>query len=160
MSNQWFGHVLRRTRWRPQRQAVALATLSLVVGVIVGALYLAQAASTSTLGRQLEEMIAVRSQLEQENERLRAEIASLQSVPRLLTRAQELGFTLAGRSRIEYLTIEGYNPFRNQIVTKVETSRAESVPLYDESPTGWFQQQLDALSSQFEMFTSRGEEQP
>ncbi|MFO7321550.1 MAG: hypothetical protein DIU68_007460 [Chloroflexota bacterium] len=158
MSQQWFGHVLRRTHWRPQRQAVALATLSLIIGIIIGALYLAQSAAASTLGRQLEDMIALRNELEQENERLRAEIASLQSVPRLLARAQELGFTMASRDRIEYLTIEGYNPYRNQIVTRVETTRAETVPVYDESFSGWLQQQFDALSRQFEMFTSRGEQ--
>jgi hypothetical protein len=136
---------------------VALATLSLFVGIIIGALYLAQAAATSTLGRQLEEMISVRSQLEQENERLRAEIAGLQSVPRLLARAQELGFTLAERSQIEYLTIEGYNPNRTQVVPTREPD-VQPVPVYDESFTGWLQQQWDRLSGQFQTFTSRGDE--
>jgi hypothetical protein len=156
MSGQWLGHALRRTRWRPRREAVALGTLGLVVGIIIGALYLAQAASTSTLGRQLEETIAVRNQLEQENERLRGDIASLQSVPRLLARAQELGFTLASRAQIEYLVVEGYNPNRNQIVTQAQTAREPSLPLYDESFGGWLQLQLDRLSGQFESFTSQG----
>ena len=156
MSGQWLGHALRRTRWRPRREAVALATLGLVVGIIIGALYLAQAASTSTLGRQLEELITVRNQLEQENERLRAEIANLQGVPRLLARAQELGFTLAGRAQIEYLVIEGYNPNRNDIITRAETARGPALPVYDESFRGWLQQQLDQLSGQLESFTSQG----
>lgn len=156
MSGQWLGHALRRTRWRPRREAVALATLGIVVGIIIGALYLAQAASTSTLGRQLEDLITVRNQLEQENERLRAEIANLQGVPRLLARAQELGFTLAGRAQIEYLVIEGYNPNRNQIVTQAEVNHGAALPVYDESFSGWLQQQFDRLSGQFESFTSQG----
>src|SRR5690606_37878963 len=101
LQGEWLGHVLRRTGWRPQRQMLALGTLAVFVAIIIGALYLAQAAATSTLGRQLEEMVTVRNQLEQENERLRDEIARLQSVPRLLQRAQELGFVIAERSQIE-----------------------------------------------------------
>jgi hypothetical protein len=156
MSQDWFGHALRRARWRPQRQAVALGTLGIFVSIIIGALYLAQAASTSTLGRELESLIAVRTELEQENERLRADIAQLQSVPRLLTRAQELGFVPAERSQIEYLTIEGYNPNRSQIVTRTETQE-EPVPVYDESFTGWVQQQWVAFTGQFVSFSCRGE---
>ncbi len=155
---QGFAHVLRQSRWRPQRQAVALGTLSLFIAVIIGALYLAQAAATSTMGRQLEEMITLRNELEQENERLRGEIASLQSVPRLLARAQELGFSAAGRERIEYLTIDGYNPNRAPIVTVVE-NQTEALPMYEEDFTGWLQQQLDRLSGQFESFTNRGEDE-
>jgi hypothetical protein len=158
MSGEWLGHALRRTRWRPQRQAIALATLGLFVSIIIGALYLAQAASTSTVGRELEVLIITRDQLEQENERLRADIAGLQSVPRLLARAQEMGFASAARSEIEYLTVDGYNPNREQIITSVNDTQ-QSVPVYDETFTGWLQQQWDTFSSQFDSFTRRGEEQ-
>lgn len=153
MSQEWFGHVLKETRWRPQRQAVALGTLGLFVAIIIGALYLAQASAASTLGRQLEELITTRNQLEQENERLRAEIASYQSVPRLLARAQELGFTTAGRAQIEYLTIEGYNPNRGQIIT-LASMEDDTVPVYDETFTGWLQQQLDSFSAQIDRLNS------
>lgn len=156
MSENWLGHTLRRTIWQPQRQAVALATVGIIVSIIIGALYLAQAASTSTLGRQLEELIAQRNQLEQTNEQLRAEIAQLQSVPRLRARAQELGFQLATRDEIEYLTIEGYNPNRDQIVTRAET-QVETIPVYEETFTGWLQQQWDALNGQFEQFSTQTE---
>lgn len=155
VSTDWVGHTLRRTTgWQPQRQAVALGTLSLVVGIIIGALYLAQSSSTSTVGRQLEELIAVRDRLEQENERLRIEISGLQAVPRLLARAQELGFRIAEPNEIEYLTVEGYNPNRERIVTAAE-SEADTLPIYDESPTGWFQQQWDTFQSQLEGFTNQ-----
>jgi cell division protein FtsB len=156
MSGDWIGHALRRTGLKPQRQAFALATLGLVVGIIIGALYLAQAASTSTLGRQLEDLVARRNELEQTNEQLRAEIAALQSVPRLRARAQELGFELATRDEIEYLTIEGYNPNRMQIVTRIE-EEAELAPLYDETFTGWLEQQWDSFATQFEQFSNQSE---
>lgn len=146
-SQNWFQHALRRTPWRTQRQALALAALAFFVALIIGALYLAQAAGVATLGRQLEEQIIVRNRLEQINEQLRAEIARLQSMARLFERARELGFTLAERGDIEYLVIEGYDP----------TVRAADVPLpappvaapvYDESFLGWLQEQWDAFTRQ------------
>ena len=61
-------HALRDRPWRLQRQAVALIALGIFIAIFIGALYLAQSASVSTLGRQLEELIARRNQLEQQNE--------------------------------------------------------------------------------------------
>jgi hypothetical protein len=133
---------------------VALGALGLFVAIIIGALYLAQASSLSTLGRQLEDLIAQRNQLEQTNEQLRAEIAELRSVPRLLARAQELGFVQAARDQIEYLVIEGYNPNRAQTVVPVEDQTDEApLPVYDETFIGWVQQQWDSFRSQFERFS-------
>lgn len=157
MSQSWLQHTLRRRSWRVQRQAVALGALGLFVAIIIGALYLAQAASLSTLGRQLEDQIAERNRLEQTNEQLRAEIAELRSVPRLLARAQELGFVQAARDQIEYLVIDGYNPNRAQTVAPVEQETGEEpLPVYDETFIGWVQQQWDSFQQQFEGFS--GEE--
>src|SRR5262245_29621364 len=128
MSQNWLRHTLRRRSWRVQRQAVALGALGLFVAIIIGALYLAQASSLSTLGRQLEDRIAERNRLEQTNEQLRAEIAELRSVPRLLARAQELQFVQAARDQIEYLVIDGYNPYRTQTVAPIE-EQVEEEPL-------------------------------
>jgi len=155
MSN-WFQHALRDNPLRFQRQAAALATLGLFVAIIIGALYLAQSASVATLGRQLEELITQRNRLEQTNEQLRTEIAQLRSVPRLLARAQELGFVSAGENNIEYLYVDGYNPHRDEVVTVVE-SNVEPLPTYDESFVGWLQQVWDSFASQFSGYSSQGQ---
>jgi cell division protein FtsB len=152
MSQNWVQHALRNTPWRIQRQAVALLGLGVFIAIIMGALYLAQASSVSTLGRQLENLIAQRNQLEQTNEQLRSEIAQLRSVPRLLARAQELGFVSAARDNIEYLVVEGYNPHRNQVTAPTEKKK-DTVPVYDESFTGWVQQQWDSFTSQLRSFS-------
>lgn len=153
--SQWLQqHTLDRARWRPQRQALALATLGLFVAIIMGALYLSQSASSSALGRQLEELIAERDDLEQQNEQLRAEIASLQSMPRLEGRAEELGFVTAAESDIQYLVVNGYNPDRSESVVPLQP-REVPVATYDESFVGWAQQQLDALRQQLEGFTNQ-----
>jgi hypothetical protein len=157
MNENWLQHALRNTQWRIQRQAVALAGLGLFVAVIIGALYLAQSASLATLGRQLETLIARRNLLEQTNEQLRAEIAELRSVPRLLARAKDLGFVETDRSNIEYLAVQGYNPNRGESAVQPEAAaQTAPVPVYDESFIGWLQQQWDAFMSQFQNF-SQGE---
>lgn len=150
--SQWIDHTLDRSRWRPQRQALALGVLSLFVAIIIGALYLSQSSSTSAVGRQLETMISERDNLEQQNEQLRAEIASLESMPRLEARAQELGFVPATEDNIEYLVVNGYNPNRQESVVPLE-AKAPPAPVYDESFTGWVQQQIDALRRQLQGFT-------
>ncbi len=156
ISNSWLDHALRRTPWRSQRQAFALAALGFFVALIIGALYLSQAAAVATTGRQLETLIAERNALEQANEQLRAEIASLRSVPRLQQRARELGFDLAGREDIEYLVIDGYNPDRAREPIRLEV-QTDAVPMYDETFTGWLQQQWDAFAGQLNRPESTGE---
>lgn len=145
-------HALRDRPWRLQRQAVALIALGIFIAIFIGALYLAQSASVSTLGRQLEELIARRNQLEQQNEQLREDISELRSVPRLLARAQELGFAPAAENQIEYLYVAQYNPNREPVLTS-SAQQTENLPVYDESFVGWLQQQWDNLVGQFQRFS-------
>ena len=149
--SQWLQHTLDRSRWRPQRQALALGVLALFVVIIIGALYLSQSSSSSVIGRQLEDLLAQRDDLEQANEQLRAEIASLESMPRLQQRAQELGFTAADGTNIEYLVVDGYNPNREAAVVPLQ-AKTDPIPTYDESFTGWLQQQIDSLRNQLQNF--------
>ena len=150
--SQWLQHTLDRSRWRPQRQALALGVLGLFVAIIIGGLYLSQSSSSSAIGRQLENLIAERDDLEQANEQLRAEIASLQSMPRLEARAQELGFVAADGSNIEYLVVDGYNPNRQTAAIVPLQAKTDPIPTYDESFTGWLQQQIDSLRRQLDNF--------
>ena len=147
---EWWGQV-QRNEWRPTRGMIAVGTLALFVAIIIGALYLSQAASTSSIGRQLEEKVTERNELERQNEQLRAEIASLRGVGRLLTRAQELGFAQAGADEIDYIVVEGYEPERISAIPTPEEAAAPP-PVYDESLIGWVQQQFDALRKQLEGF--------
>lgn len=153
---QWLQHTLRRVPWRDQTQTTAIAMLALIVAIIIGALYLAQAMTTATTGRQLEEMQAQRNRLQQENEQIRAEIAAYRSVPRLIERARELGFVFIDRSQIEYLLVEGYTPARPETVAPLQEEPG-LIPVYDETFGGWLEQQWNALVSQFESWTGSDE---
>ncbi|MDD9956966.1 MAG: hypothetical protein OXP68_12190 [Anaerolineaceae bacterium] len=141
-------HALRRS-WRRQRQAVLLASLGLLLAVIVGALvYLSQAALDATTGRQLEILIAERNELEQLNESLRSEIASLRSVPRLRRRAEEMGFRQANTEDIDYVVVDQYDPRRTAVAPQIYAQQATPAADYDETLAGWIQQQLDAFNRQ------------
>lgn len=159
----WLLDQVRERNLQSQGQVVALATLATFVSIIIGALYLTQVAAQSTTGRQLADLRSERDELQQVNEQLRTEIAELRSVPRLLTRAEELGFVIAGPEQIEYLVVEGYNPNRVPVTTLLQKEEAEettSLLQYDETFTGWARMQFDRLRSQFAQFTNPEDEQP
>jgi cell division protein FtsB len=155
MSQNWVQHALRDRPWRVQRQAVALAGLGVFIAIIMGALYLAQVSALSTTGRQLESLILERNQIEQTNEQLRAEIAELKSVPRLLERARQLGFVEAKREDEMFLVVDGYNPNRQPPAAPAQNATQPQTATYDETFTGWLQQQWDSFTSQLRSFSKR-----
>ncbi|MCZ7544440.1 MAG: hypothetical protein M5R40_13350 [Anaerolineae bacterium] len=140
--SEWLQHALRQAPWRAQVQATALVALVLVVAIIIGALYLAQATSTATAGRDLEELNAQIKQLERDIEQLRAQIAAAQTVPNMTRRAQELGFVPAGNEQLLYLVVEGYRPPEPAPVVPVEPP---VVPAYDETLNDWLNVQWAGL---------------
>jgi cell division protein FtsL len=144
-----FPHTLQQP-WRDQRQLVSTLSLVVMVGIIIGALYLIQTTTTTTNARELQEMSDQRLRLERENERLRAEIAGLQSLPRVMTRAAELGFRDARPDEIQWLIVEGYQYNRPRVTpTFVPTAQAEETG-YDETLSGWLRKQWDSLKREFE----------
>jgi len=154
MAQNWFQHTFRRQRFQPQNQAAALAVLGVMIALILGTLYLSQVASFAITNREIEDLIAERDDLERANEQLIAEIASFRTVPRLLSRAQEIGFRQANNADIEYLVVEGYNPNRTLTLVDINASdeEVEVIPVYDETFSGWLEQQFSILRNQFEEF--------
>jgi cell division protein FtsL len=136
--------------WQNQRQFVATLSLVVVVGIIIATLYLIQTSTTTTTARELLEMDDYRLDLERDNERLRAEIAELQSLPRVMTRAAELGFREAGDDDIQYLIVDGYRYNRPQLTPTPTPTPVEAEPVYDETLGGWLRKQWDNLKRQFE----------
>ncbi len=147
---QWIQHTLRSAPWRRQSQLATIMALVLIVAIIIGALYLAQVTTVATTGRQNEDLQNYRDRLVRENEQIRADIAALRSVPRLLRRAQELGFTYADRETIEYLIVDGYMPEQPESVAPLRPDEEEVLPLYDETFSGWIRRQWELLVAQFE----------
>jgi cell division protein FtsL len=149
----WVQQAVRRSPLQGQQQILGLAVLGTLMAVIIGALYLSNVAEMSTIGRQLEVLLTERDELEQTNEQLRVQIAELRSVPRLLARAEELGFRNATGNEVEYLIVEGYNPQRERTVAPIDAPQT-TLPEYDETFRGWLQQQIDRLSRQFATYNN------
>lgn len=145
---------LEQQPWRNQTQLVTTLSLAVVVGLIIGALYLIQTTTTTTTARQLEQMNDHRLRLETENERLRAEIANLQSLPNLMATADAMGFRNAEPSEIEYVIVEGYRYKRPVTTPTPAPTDVAAEPEYDDTLSGWIQKQFDAFKKQFEDWRS------
>jgi hypothetical protein len=153
MSQMRVRHTIIRMNLRPRNQVIAVGLLGLMIVLIFAGVYLSQIASYATMSRQTDELIEERDKLERSNELLRGEIASLETIPRLLERAEVLGFRPATADDIDHLVVQGYNPNRDRTVVPLNTEDSDNqVSGYDETFSGWVQQQIDNLRRQFEGF--------
>jgi cell division protein FtsL len=150
---RWIPQAFRQAPWRTQTQATSLVLAVVVIVAVIGALYLAQASRTATIGRRLQELESERQRLEQQNAQLQAEIAGLQSVPRLINQAQEMGYHTATSNQVEYLPVNIAPPQATPAAALAETE--ESVPRYDETLEGWLSQRLNAFRVQVSDFWTR-----
>ena len=150
----WIQHALEQAPWRSQQRATSLVMAFVVIVAVVGALYLAQASRTATTGRRLQELEAQRQTLEQQNAQLRAEVAALRSVPRLIAEAERLGFHVASAEEVEYLELEGAPPTAETGLEPPAPRAAEEdeVPEYEETLESWLTAQLAAFREQFQQF--------
>lgn len=150
----WISHALRQAPWRTQTQATTLVLTVVVFVVVIGALYLAQASRTAAAGRKLQELEAERQILEQQNAQLRADIATLRSVPRLMAAAEERGYHLATVNEVIYIVIEDVPPIPSPDETAPLTL-ADIVPQYDDSLEGWLREGFTGIRTQFGRFWER-----
>ncbi len=143
--------VLRQAPWRIQTQATSLVLAVVVLVVVIGALYLAQASATATTGRRLQALEAQRQVLEQQNAQLRAEIAALRSVPRLIGEAERLGYHPATVAELEYLPVEDVPPLPEPTPAPPLTAEIV-VPRYSETLEGWLSTRLASFRRDVALF--------
>ena len=142
--------VIRQGLGNNQSQNAAVIALIVVVGVIIGALYLAQATITTTTGTQLQAYAVTQDYLQRANEEVQAEIAFKRNLNTLRGRAQDLGFVPIDKSKQEYIVIPGYSPIR---ATPTPVATIAPTLVYDETFNGWVKQQWDLLVNQFEAWS-------
>ncbi|MGB7341641.1 MAG: hypothetical protein WBC91_22280 [Phototrophicaceae bacterium] len=152
MSN-WVTHALNRTQFQPRRQAAWLVVLGIMMTLTFGGISLSQIANYATTNREIEDFIEQRNRLEIENERLRAEIASLQTVPRLLERAESLGYRPATANDIEHIPVAGYDARQiEDIIPTLQSDELDTTVEYDATFAGWLQQNWNQIVNQFRAF--------
>jgi cell division protein FtsB len=150
--DSWITHALREAPWRTQTQATSLVVTVVVIVLVIGALYLAQATRTATAGRRLQELEYERQVLEQQNAQLRAEVAALRSVPRLIAEAEKLGYRMADSGDVEYLAVEGLEPLAEVTPTPAPVSAMRDVPAYEETLESWLRVQFTVFRQQMAEF--------
>jgi hypothetical protein len=139
--------------FRTPAQATAIIGLAVVVALLIGALYLAQATVTATTGSQLLELQRTRDFLQRANSDLEARTALRSNLNTLRGRAQELGFRPARPDDLIYLVVAGYSPIR---ATPTPIFTATPSRLYDETFSGWLGEQWQIISRQFEAWMQGG----
>jgi cell division protein FtsB len=155
MSQVRIRHTFIRMNLRPRNQIVALGLLGLMIVLIFGGVSLSQVASYAAMYRQTVDLRTERDQLQRKNELLRGEIAGLETIPRLLERAETMGFRPVETINVDhrYLVVQGYNPNRSRTVVPLNTEDMNNqASAYDETFSGWVQQQIDNLRRQFDGF--------
>ncbi len=103
-----FLRAFKQAPWRTQTQAVAAWSVILLVVMVLGGLYLTVASRAAAAGRDLQSLEIRKAALALENDELRAELAELRSVNRMVERSLALGFQPAQPGQIEYLSVANY----------------------------------------------------
>jgi hypothetical protein len=96
----------------------------LILGMLslLGWVYLTQASYVATTSRHLRELEKQKERIEQESWQLMVEIAELESVTRLASRAQELGFFMAFSDETEFLAVTDAPPAQARAASTDEQS--------------------------------------
>jgi hypothetical protein len=93
----------------------------------LGWLYLTQASQVTTTGYRIYELERERARLQRENAKLMLEIAELERLEGVETRARQLGFVPP--ERVEYLVVADYPPDHPSSGQLVATSGKEDLAL-------------------------------
>ncbi|MGD2143169.1 MAG: hypothetical protein PVF54_01685 [Anaerolineae bacterium] len=99
---EWATHGVKRDQFEMDSRATAGLLTVVVTVTLVAALYLILVSRTAAQGRRIEQLQAQVFRLQRRNEQLAVKIAEASAVPRLMERAQALGFGPA--ERVEFLT--------------------------------------------------------
>jgi hypothetical protein len=141
-------NVIRQIPWRLDSNAALGFILILAAFSLIGWLYLTQASAVTTTSYRIDELRVELDQLKNRNGVLILEIAELEAISRVETRARELGFAPA--TNIKYLSVANYPVSLPQDdISMPGAFRLEySVDAYvgELEEPGWLVEQLDILA--------------
>lgn len=150
----------RRPRWRTQLQQLmklweAQAALGwgiiIVLGALVGTIYLVQASSVAEIGRRMQISQSQLAALKRDNGIIEQQIAESQSLDNLQERARAQGFVQANPDEIEYLVVPNV-PAVAEDIDLQSLRPVESAPqpikilTMQEAVWVWLQQQFTGLT--------------
>ena len=142
--------VVRQLPWRLDSKAALGLLLILVMFSLVGWLYLTQASAVTTTRYRIDELRLELDHLQNQNAALALEIARLENLARVETRARELGY--GPTTNVRYLVVTSY-PLRQttgedmvEKQTVIASSPVETIDI--PSPMAeWWDKTLDKLTA-------------
>ena len=99
-------NVIRRLPWQVDSKAAMGFLLILAIFSLVGWLYLSQASAVTATSYRIDELRIELDHLKNENAALALEIAQLEALPRVESRAAELGYQPT--TNVRYLQVSNY----------------------------------------------------
>ena len=143
-----FVHAYRMAPWRVQRQWIGAFLLSVVALAMVAGLYLDVTAQAAIAGREIQNLAAETSAVQQDSADLQTQLASLTSASVMEQRAEDLGYRAMEPDEMEYLVVPGYAPSQPDILAILPQPglRAPTIPpAYTQSLLDWLDQRLQSL---------------
>lgn len=98
----------RRLGLLTQAQAATGWAVILILGALLGVIYLNQASKIAAIGRHVQRVQADLDEVKRTNAELERQIAEAQALDRLEAEARRLGFIPAAPGDIEYIVIPNY----------------------------------------------------
>ena len=98
----------RKLLWLTEAQAAVGWAVLLLMGAVLGAIYLHQTSGIAETGRTVQRLQFEVDEMKRANSKLELEIADAQSIERLLHEALKAGFMFAVPEDIEVLLVEGF----------------------------------------------------
>lgn len=138
-------HAYKVAPWRIQRQWIGLIFLLVVVLAMVATLYLNITSGTAIAGREIQNLTASITRIQQETGDLQTELASLTSASSMEQRALEMGFRPVEIEEVEYVIVAGYvqpEPFLIHGSQQARLQALTIVPEYNQSLFDWMDEKI------------------
>ena len=104
---RWRGQIRRFLKLSEAQVALGWAII-LVVGTLIGTIYLAQASRVAEVGRRVQILQNELADLKRENGQMERQIAEAQTLEYMQVRAEQLGFVVADPEDIDYIVVQDY----------------------------------------------------
>ncbi len=139
-------HVIRQLPWQLDSKAALGFLLILATFSLVGWLYLTQASAVTTTSYRIDELRLELDQLENQNATLTLEIAHLEAMSRIKTRARELGY--GPTTNVRYLPVANYPAKAEEKTASNTFTGIEEAEKYgvEVAPVPWWMEMLDELA--------------
>ena len=139
---RWRGQIRRFLKLSEAQVALGWAII-LVVGTLIGTIYLAQASRVAEVGRRVQILQNELADLKRENGQMERQIAEAQTLEYLQTRAEQLGFVLSDPEDIDYIIVPDYP------AEVVEVEVFDPTPAPTAEPIETFREALQLEMDQF-----------